>query len=162
MCKWTFFNLLALVLLIASCGTRVDVKPVCGTLEAPEVGDSVANDQMMAVTDSITINLYDVQKALCSRLGYSIKGEDITFYVDDKAVSTVTNTITEMGGFDDDAIWIGEQMSLEKSEGGGLQVRVTPGMKFITGLVLHYENMPTFTADVTLSDSGELELTNLQ
>lgn len=162
MYKWTFFDLLVLVLLIASCGTKVDVKPVCGTLEAPEVGDSVTNGQMLAVTDSIIINLYDVQQALSSRLGYSIKGEDITFYVDDKAVSTVTNTITEMGGFDDDAIWIGEQMSLEKRESGGLQVRVTPGMKFITGLVLHYENMPTFTAEVTLSDAGELTLTNLQ
>ena len=161
MYKWTFFDLLVLVLLIASCGTKVDVKPVCGTLEAPEVGDSVTNGQMLAVTDSITINLYDVQQALSSRLGYSIKGEDITFYVDDKAVSTVTNTITDMGGFDDDAIWIGEQMSLEKGT-DGLQVRVTPGVKFITGLVLHYENMPTFTADVTLSDAGELTLTNLQ
>jgi hypothetical protein len=160
--KGTFFSLLALALLIASCGAKVDVKPVCGTLEAPEVGDSVANDQMLAAIDSTTISLYDVQQALCSRLGYSIEGEDITFYVDDKAVSTVTNTITDMDGFDDDAIWIGEQMRLEKSEGGGLQVRVTPGVKFITGLVLHYENMPIFTADVTQSDSGELVLTNLQ
>lgn len=161
MYRGKFFSLLTLVLLIVSCGAKVDVKPVYGTLEATEVGDSVANDQMLAVSDSASISLYDVQQALCSRLGYSVEGEDITFYVDGEAVSTVTNTITDMGGFDDDAIWIGEQMSLEKGT-DGLQVRVTPGVKFITGLVLHYENMPTFTADVTLSDSGELELTNLQ
>lgn len=161
MYRGKFFSLLTLVLLIVSCGAKVDVKPVYGTLEATEVGDSVANDQMLAVNDSASISLYDVQQALCSRLGYSVEGEDITFYVDGEAVSTVTNTITDMGGFDDDAIWIGEQMSLEKGT-DGLQVRVTPGVKFITGLVLHYENMPTFTADVTLSDSGELELTNLQ
>lgn len=161
MYKGKFFSLLTFVLLIASCGTKVDVKPVYGTLEATEVGDSVANDQMLAVSDSASISLYDVQQALCSRLGYSVEGEDITFYVDGEAVSTVTNTITDMGGFDDDAIWIGEQMSLEKGA-DGLQVRVTPGVKFITGLVLHYENMPTFTADVTLSDAGEVVLTNLQ
>ena len=161
MYRGKFFSLLTLVLLIVSCGAKVDVKPVYGTLEATEVGDSVANDQMLAVSDSASISLYDVQKALCSRLGYSVEGEDITFYVDGEAVSTVTNTITDMGGFDDDAIWIGEQMSLEKGA-DGLQVRVTPGVKFITGLVLHYENMPTFTADVTLSDAGELTLTNLQ
>ena len=161
MYRGKFFSLLTFVLLIASCGTKVDVKPVYGTLEATEVGDSVANDQMLAVSDSASISLYDVQQALCSRLGYSVEGEDITFYVDGEAVSTVTNTITDMGGFDDDAIWIGEQMSLEKGA-DGLQVRVTPGVKFITGLVLHYENMPTFTADVTLSDAGEVVLTNLQ
>lgn len=161
MYRGKFFSLLTLVLLIVSCGAKVDVKPVYGTLEATEVGDSVANDQMLAVSDSASISLYDVQQALCSRLGYSVEGEDITFYVDGEAVSTVTNTITDMGGFDDDAIWIGEQMSLEKGT-DGLQVRVTPGVKFITGLVLHYENMPTFTADVTLSDSGEVVLTNLQ
>lgn len=161
MYRGKFFSLLTLVLLIVSCGAKVDVKPVYGTLEATEVGDSVANDQMLAVSDSASISLYDVQQALCSRLGYSVEGEDITFYVDGEAVSTVTNTITDMGGFDDDAIWIGEQMSLEKGT-DGLQVCVTPGVKFITGLVLHYENMPTFTADVTLSDAGELTLTNLQ
>ena len=161
MYRGKFFSLLTLVLLIVSCGAKVDVKPVYGTLEATEVGDSVANDQMLAVSDSASISLYDVQQALCSRLGYSVEGEDITFYVDGEAVSTVTNTITDMGGFDDDAIWIGEQMSLEKGT-DGLQVRVTPGVKFITGLVLHYENMPTFTADVTLSDDSEVVLTNLQ
>ena len=54
----------------------------------------------------------------------------------------------DMGGFDaDDPVWIGEQMSYDIS-GDSIRVKIVPGIKFTTGLVLHYEEMPTLSAKV--------------
>jgi len=106
------------------------------------------------------IDPYDVQQAFCQRLGYTIEGEQITLYLDREPVATVTNTVTDMGGFDDDAIWVGEQISYDLS-GEQPRVRITPGVKFVVGLMLHYDDMPTFTASITMSD-GTINLSDIK
>ena len=101
-----------------------------------------------------TIDPYEMQQALCQRLGFTIDSMNVTFYDRQQALGTVTNTITDMGGFDaDDPVWIGEQMSYDIS-GDSIRVKIVPGIKFTTGLVLHYEEMPTLSAKVSLADDG--------
>lgn len=106
-----------------------------------------------------TIDPYDIQLAFCHLLQYTTEGENITLYVDSKPVTTVTNTITDMGGFDDDAIWIGENITYDFI-GGQPRVCVTPGLKFVTGLVLHYEDMPTITGTIEKDDNGTLTVSD--
>lgn len=147
------------LLLFSACGSNnkkeVVVKSVCGVLESPADSDSV-----QATTDSVRF-AYDVQQALCQRLGYTTEGEDVILYIDGEAADTIRNTITDMGGFDDDAIWIGEKMDIENNE-GNLRVSVVPGVKFVVGLVLHYENMPTISAMVGKSNEGTVTLSDLK
>jgi len=99
---------------------------------------------------------YDMQQALCKSLTYSIDGQDITFYSEGNKLSTVTNHIEDMGGFMDDAIYIGEQISYITD--GKLTVQVTPGVNFVVGKILHYDDMPTITATVTMQDGGGFTL----
>ena len=99
-----------------------------------------------------SIDPYEVQQTLCKVLTYSIDGQDITFYNEGKPLTTVTNHIEDMGGFMDDAIYIGEQIAY--SIEGPLTVQVTPGINFVVGKVLHYDDMPTITATVNLTDNG--------
>lgn len=108
-----------------------------------------------------TIDPYDMQQALCKELMYSVDGENVTLYNGDNKLSTVTNTIKDMGGFDEDAVWIGEQLTYDIS-GNDLFVHVTPGVKFVVGKVLHYEDMPTISAHVTLNDDGNFTLSELE
>lgn len=109
-----------------------------------------------------TINPYEVQKAFCKVLTYSINGQDITFYNEGKELVTVTNHIEDMGDFMEDAIYIGEQITY--SIEGPLTVHITPGLNFVTGKVLHYDDMPTFSAPVIVNlkfhklDLGEIEV----
>ena len=92
-----------------------------------------------------TIDPYEMQQALCQRLGFTVDSMNVTFYDRQQALGTVTNTITDMGGFDaDDPVWIGEQMTYDIS-GDSIRVKIVPGIKFTTGLVLHYEEMPTLS-----------------
>ena len=107
-----------------------------------------------------SIDPYEMQQALNKRLTYSIKGQDITFYADGKELITVTNQIKDMGDFMEDAIYIGEQISYGID--GPLTVHVTPGVNFVTGKVLHYDDMPTFSATVTLNDDGSFTLGELK
>ena len=103
-----------------------------------------------SITNSI--DPYEMQQAWCKALTYSIDGQDITFYADGKPLTTVTNHIEDMGGFMDDAIYIGEQISY--SIEGPITVHVTPGVNFVVGKVLHYDDMPTLSATVTMDESG--------
>ena len=103
-----------------------------------------------SITNSI--DPYEMQEAWCKALTYTIDGQDITFYAEGKPLATVTNHIEDMGGFMDDAIYIGEQISY--SIEGPLTVHVTPGVNFVVGKVLHYDDMPTFSATVTMTESG--------
>ena len=103
---------------------------------------------------------YSSQQILCQRLGYTTEGEQITFYVDGKATTTAENTLADMGGFDDDAVWIGENITYDLRDPQP-RVCVTPGLKFVTGLVLFYDDMPTLTADVELTAEGNPELTSI-
>ena len=99
-----------------------------------------------------SIDTYEMQEAWRKALTYTINGQDITFYAQGKPLTTVTNHIEDMGGFMEDAIYIGEQMSY--SIEGPLTVHVTPGVNFVVGKVLHYDDMPTFSATVTMTENG--------
>ena len=105
-----------------------------------------------------SIDPYEMQQALCKVLTYSVKGQDITFMAEGKELVTVTNHITDMGDFMDDAIYIGEQIAY--SIENPLTVMVTPGLNFTTGLVLNYDYMPTISATVTLNDDGGFTLSD--
>lgn len=99
-----------------------------------------------------SIDPYEMQQALCKALTYSINGQEITFYAEGKELAKATNTVEDMGGFMDDAIYIGEQISYGIE--GPITVHVTPGVNFVVGKVLHYDDMPTITATVNLTDNG--------
>lgn len=99
-----------------------------------------------------TIEPYDMQEAWRKVLTYSIDGQDITFYVDGKPLTTVTNHTEDMGGFMEDAIYIGEQIAY--SIEGPIRVQITPGVNFVVGKVLTYDDMPTISAAVTTGDGG--------
>lgn len=99
------------------------------------------------------IDPYEIQQAVCKAMTYSIDGQDITFYGDGKELVTVTNHTEDMGEFMDDAIYVGEQIAYGLE--GPLTVQVTPGLNFVTGKVLLYDDMPTFTGTVTLAEDGK-------
>ncbi|MBQ5993122.1 MAG: hypothetical protein IJL57_02150 [Bacteroidales bacterium] len=107
------------------------------------------------------IDPYEMQQALCRELSYSVDGDNITLYNGDKELVTVTNTIKDMGGFYDDVVWIGEQLTYDIS-GENIYVHVIPGVNFVTGKVLHYDDMPTISARVTLNDGGGFTLSDVK
>ena len=108
-----------------------------------------------------TIDPYEMQQKLCDELKYSVKGEKITLYCGDQTPVTVTNTVKDMGGFYDDAVWLGEQLSYDIS-GENVYVRATPGVSFVTGKVLHYDDMPTVSAKVTLNADGSFTISDVK
>lgn len=99
-----------------------------------------------------TIDPYDLQKSFIQHIGYSIDGKNITFYVDNQPIHTATSTVDDMGGFYDEPVWIGEQISYVV--GDTLRALVTPGVSFNVGKVLLYDDMPTVSADVILFDTA--------
>ena len=106
------------------------------------------------------IDPYDIQQALCKVLTYSINGQEITFYAEGKELAKATNTMEDMGGFMEDAIYIGEQIAYGIE--GPLTVQVTPGVNFVVGKILHYDDMPTINATVTLDDNGGISLSDFK
>lgn len=104
------------------------------------------------------INPYAVQQELLQRIGYTIDGENVTIYDKDKVLKTVTNTITDMGGFDDESpMWIGEQIFYDLS-GDEPKLVFVPGVKFTTGLALLYDDMPDFSAPISIDENGNLTI----
>lgn len=104
---------------------------------------------------------YQMQQQLTAHLTFSVDGQKVTFYADGVAIASATNTVTDMGGFDDEQpLWIGEQISYQLDA----QPRVcfVPGLKFTTGLVLTYDDMPTLSAGVTLNDDGSFSLSDFR
>lgn len=100
------------------------------------------------------VNPYGVQQELLKRLSYTIEGENITLYDGEKQLATVTNTVKDMGGFDEaQPLWIGEQIFYDVSSAEPKVVFV-PGVKFTTGLVLHYDDMPELMAPITIDENG--------
>ena len=100
------------------------------------------------------VNPYGVQQELLERLGYAIEGKTISLYDGDKLLATVTNSVKDMGGFDDEQpLWIGEQLYYDIS-GEEPKVIFTPGVKFTTGLVLTYDDMPELSAPITIDENG--------
>ena len=65
-----------------------------------------------------------------------------------------------MGGFDEEPIWIGEQLSYDLSA-EPIRVLCLPGLKYVTGLVLNYDAMPTISATLTLNHDGGFALDNI-
>lgn len=105
-----------------------------------------------------TIDPHDIQQQLCQRLGYRIKGEEVTLYDGEREIAKATNTVADMGGFDgEQPLWIGEQIQYDLS-GDVPCLLVTPGVKFTTGLVLTYDDMPTLKAPVIISDDGTVSI----
>ena len=104
---------------------------------------------------------YDVQRQLCQRLGYSIDGQWVTLYDGRREVARAANTITDMGGFDDEQpLWIGEQMVYDLG-GTSPRLLLTPGVKFTVGLALTYDDMPTLSAPITLTGEGRVNIGRL-
>ena len=100
------------------------------------------------------VNPYGVQQELLKRLRYTIEGKTITLYDGDKQLATVTNTVTDMGGFDNEQpLWIGEQLYYDVSRDEP-QVVFVPGVKYTTGLVLTYDDMPELIAPITIDENG--------
>jgi len=100
-----------------------------------------------------SIDPSEMQEAWRKALTSSINGQEITFYANGKPLTTVTNHVEDMGGFMDDAIYIGEQISY--SIEGPLTVHITPGVNFVVGKVLLYDDMPTFSATVALDQNTQ-------
>ena len=107
-----------------------------------------------------SIDPYEMQEALCKVLTYSINGQEITFYAKGQEIAKATNTVEDMGGFMDDAIYIGEQIAYGIE--GPLTVQVTPGVNFVVGKILHYDDMPTISATVTLDEKGGITLSDFK
>ncbi len=100
------------------------------------------------------VNPYGVQQELLQRLRYRIEGETLSLYDGDRLLSTVTNSVKDMGGFDDERpLWIGEQLYYDVSSGEP-EVRFTPGVKYTAGLMLIYDDMPELSAPVTIDGNG--------
>ena len=109
-----------------------------------------------------TIEPYQMEQTLIEHLTFMVAGEQITLYADGAQIATATNTVTGMGGFDaEQPVWVGEQIGYDLS---GAQPRVcfVPGVKFTTGLVLTYDDMPTLSARLTLNDDGSYSLSDFQ
>ena len=83
-----------------------------------------------------------------------------TLYNGENELAKVTNTVKDMGDFYEDAVWLGEQISYDIS-GDQLFVNATPGVNFVTGKVLHYDDMPAISARVTLNDNGSFTLSDI-
>ncbi len=118
----------------------------------------IADDGSASIAQSI--DPYDMQQALLQRLGYSIDGQSISFYDEKRLLCCVTDTVSDMGGFDEEPIWIGEQLSYDLST-EPIRVLCLPGLKYVTGLVLNYDAMPTISATLTLNHDGGFALDNI-
>jgi hypothetical protein len=104
------------------------------------------------------LNPYTVQQELLKRIGYTVDGENVTIYDGDKVLKTITNTITDMGGFDEESpMWIGEQLYYDLS-GDEPKLVFVPGVKFTTGLALLYDDMPDFSASISIDENGNLTI----
>lgn len=112
-------------------------------------------------TIEATIDPYDMQQEALSHAGYKVEGEQITLYNDKQPIYTATNTITDMGGFDDQAVWIGEQIAYDIS-GDDIVVQITPGVNYVVGKVLLYDDMPTITARVSIDENGKPSLNDVE
>ena len=108
-----------------------------------------------------SIDPYDMQQALLQRLSYNIEGQSISFYDKKKLLCCVTDTVSDMGGFDEEPVWIGEQLSYDLSD-ETIRVRCLPGLKYVTGLVLSYDVMPTIEADVEMSGTSSFTIDNIK
>ena len=100
------------------------------------------------------VNPYNMQQELLKRMGYTIDGESVTLYDQDNVLKTVTNTISDMGEFDQDKpICIGEQLYYDVN-GDKPRVVFVPGLKFATSPMPYYDDMPDLSAPFAIDDNG--------
>ena len=127
------------------------------------------------------VNPYDVQQALCQRLGYTLDGDSVTLCsVTPDGVTPlatlpqplpiregsdiplhqkspqgkVTTPLPDREGQGESPLlFIGEQLFYDLA-GGQVQLQVVPGVKFADSPVLIYDDMPTLSLPVTLSGEG--------
>ncbi len=106
-----------------------------------------------------SINPYDIQQLFCQQLSYKVDGKQITLYLNDKPLTTVTCTVENMNGISEDAVWIGEQLTYDLSD-ERISVCVTPAVRYMTKgegadeTVLMYDDMPDILATLTFTDEG--------
>ncbi|MBP5514352.1 MAG: hypothetical protein J6Y04_06220 [Bacteroidaceae bacterium] len=111
---------------------------------------------------ALTVEPYDIQQALLKRLGYAIEGQRIKLFDNGQIIASAMNTVEDMGDFDDEQpVWIGEQIQYDLS-GTTPQLLITPGIKYTTGLVLTYDDMPTLSAPITIADDGQVNIGELK
>ena len=104
------------------------------------------------------VNPYNVQQELIKRIGYTIDGDNVTLYDGDKLLTTVTNTLSDMGGFDEEnPMWIGEQLYYDVS-GNEPRVIFVPGLRFTTSPMLYYDDMPDLSATLSIDANGGLTI----
>lgn len=127
------------------------------------------------------VNPYDVQQALCQRLGYTLDGDSVTLcdVTPDGATplatlpqplpiregsdiplhqkspqGKVTTPLPDREGLGESPLlFIGEQLFYDLT-GNQVQLQVVPGVKFADSPVLIYDDMPTLSLPVTLSGEG--------
>lgn len=127
------------------------------------------------------VNPYDVQQALCQRLGYTLDGDSVTLCsVTPDSVTLlktlplplpnregsdiplhqkspqgkVTTPLPDREGLGESPLlFIGEQLFYDFT-GNQVQLQVVPGVKFADSPVLMYDDMPTLSLPVTLSGEG--------
>lgn len=105
-----------------------------------------------------TIEPYRMQQALLEHLRYTLGGEQITFYADGEEIAQARISTADMGPTDtEEPVWIGEQISYDLSQ-DRLRVCFVPGIRFASGPVLFYDDMPTLSADITLAGDGSFTL----
>lgn len=117
-------------------------------------------DQQGKAVIEASIDPYEMQQALIERISYSIDGQEITLFANKKELTTATSTTKDMGGFLDDPIWIGEQITYML--GHQLTVCFVPGIDFVVGKVLIYDDMPTIAANVDLISNGNFRISDFR
>lgn len=118
-------------------------------------------DETGKATILTKINPYDIQKALCGKLGHTVNDSLVTFYDGTKKICAVVDTTTDMGGLDSTPVWIGEQIAYDIS-GRQPRVLVIPSLKHVTGLVLDYSMMPTIEAEISIGDGNKIAISDLK
>lgn len=101
------------------------------------------------VTNIALLDPYDVQEYFAEHMTYDVKQNDITFKLNNKVISQMTNHEDGYGTLR--ALAVGEQIAYEFDDEHNIKVNVTPGIKFGPGINLFYDETPTFSADVKLS-----------
>ena len=127
------------------------------------------------------VNPYDVQQALCQRLGYTLDGDtvtlcsvtpdgvtplatlpqplpiregsDIPLHQKSPQEKVTTPLPDREGQGESPLLFIGEQLFYDLT-GNQVQLQVVPGVKFADSPVLIYDDMPTLSLPVTLSGEG--------
>jgi hypothetical protein len=127
------------------------------------------------------VNPYDVQQALCQRLGYTLDGDsvtlcsvtpdgvtplatlpqplpiregsDIPLHQKSPQEKVTTPLPDREGQGESPLLFIGEQLFYDLA-GGQVQLQVVPGVKLADSPVLIYDDMPTLSLPVTLSGEG--------